>query len=211
MRAVVPRPGADCSVTSPPCARAIRRASARPRPTPPVRRVRLPSARVAALVGALVGRHGATRLLVLDEMLNASEAHLDGLLDAVEAQGARFDVPNGVRADRLRGDQIRRMRGRITTLSVSAESGVQRVVDDHAASGCVAVIALRSGKVGYDEYLAVLDGLRDRLDVRDVLARDHGLPVERVTVHAMRLGGAFGGRTLATVEREAAWVARAIS
>ena len=69
---------------------------------------------------------------------------------------------------------------------VSTASGLQRVVDDHAAMGCVAIVALRSGKVGYDEYLAVLDGLRDRLDVRDVLATQD-LHVSRmcpVTVNA---------------------------
>jgi len=61
-----------------------------------------------------------------------------------------------------------------------------------------------------DGSLEVWCGTQDPFFVRDVLARDHGLPPERVTVHAMRLGGAFGGRTIATVEREAAWVAQAI-
>ena len=61
-----------------------------------------------------------------------------------------------------------------------------------------------------DGALEVWCGTQDPFFVRDVLARDHGLPPERVTVHAMRIGGAFGGRTIATVEREAAWVAKAI-
>lgn len=61
-----------------------------------------------------------------------------------------------------------------------------------------------------DGALEVWCGTQDPFYVRDVLARDHGLPVERVTVHTMRLGGAFGGRTIATIEREAAWVAKAI-
>ncbi|MGD9834177.1 MAG: molybdopterin cofactor-binding domain-containing protein [Piscinibacter sp.] len=61
-----------------------------------------------------------------------------------------------------------------------------------------------------DGALEVWCGTQDPFFVRDVLARDHGLPPERVTVHAMRIGGAFGGRTIATVEREVAWVAKAI-
>lgn len=61
-----------------------------------------------------------------------------------------------------------------------------------------------------DGALEVWCGTQDPFFVRDVLARDHGLAPERVTVHAMRIGGGFGGRTLATAEREAAWVARAI-
>lgn len=61
-----------------------------------------------------------------------------------------------------------------------------------------------------DGALEVWCGTQDPFFVRDVLARDHGLPPERVTVHAKRLGGSFGGRTIATVEREAAWLAKAI-
>jgi isoquinoline 1-oxidoreductase beta subunit len=53
-------------------------------------------------------------------------------------------------------------------------------------------------------------GTQDPFYVRDVLARDHQLPPERVLVHAMRLGGSFGARTIATVEREAAFVAQAM-
>src|SRR5262249_55067116 len=44
-RAVVPTFSLEASVISPACARAIRLARASPRPTPPVLRVRLPSAR----------------------------------------------------------------------------------------------------------------------------------------------------------------------
>lgn len=61
-----------------------------------------------------------------------------------------------------------------------------------------------------DGTLEVWCGTQDPFFVRDVLARDHGLAPERVTVHAMRIGGGFGGRTIATVEREAAWVAKAL-
>jgi isoquinoline 1-oxidoreductase beta subunit len=52
-------------------------------------------------------------------------------------------------------------------------------------------------------------GSQDPFYVRDVLVRHLGLSEERVIVHAQRIGGAFGGRTLCTVELEAALLARA--
>jgi MoaA/NifB/PqqE/SkfB family radical SAM enzyme len=42
----------------------------------------------------------------------------------------RFDVPNGMRADYLEARHLQRMRGKVTTVSVSAESGSQRVVTE---------------------------------------------------------------------------------
>jgi MoaA/NifB/PqqE/SkfB family radical SAM enzyme len=86
--------------------------------------------RLRELVRRLVRDHGATRLHVLDEMVNVSTRHFEALLAAVEEADVRFDVPNGMRADYLEREHLRRMRGRVTTVSVSAESGVQRVVDE---------------------------------------------------------------------------------
>ncbi|MET0333587.1 MAG: molybdopterin cofactor-binding domain-containing protein [Rhizobacter sp.] len=51
---------------------------------------------------------------------------------------------------------------------------------------------------------------QDPFYIRDVMARDHGLPLDHISVHNQRLGGGFGGRTVALVEREAAHVARAM-
>jgi hypothetical protein len=70
----------------------------------------------------------ATRLEVLDELVNVNERHFDAFLDAVEAEDLRFDCPNGMRADYLTPAHLARMKGRVATLSVSAESGSQRVV-----------------------------------------------------------------------------------
>jgi MoaA/NifB/PqqE/SkfB family radical SAM enzyme len=85
---------------------------------------------LARLVGALAREHGATRIHVLDEMVNVSRPHFEALLEAVAAHGLRVDFPNGMRADAVTPQHIRAMAGRVTTLSVSAESGVQRVVSD---------------------------------------------------------------------------------
>lgn len=73
---------------------------------------------------------GATRVAVLDELVNVSERHFDAVLDAVTALDLRLEIPNGMRADYLRPAHLAAMRGRITTLSVSAESGSPRVVRD---------------------------------------------------------------------------------
>jgi MoaA/NifB/PqqE/SkfB family radical SAM enzyme len=91
---------------------------------------RLSPARLRALLEAYALQHGATRLAALDELINVSASHFDAFLDAVEALDLRFEVPNGFRADYLGEAQIRRLAGRITTLSVSAESGSPRVLDE---------------------------------------------------------------------------------
>ncbi|MFO0598840.1 MAG: radical SAM protein [Myxococcaceae bacterium] len=96
--------------------------------TPKVQR-RLSAARLRELMTALVKTHGATRLEVLDELLNVDEAHFDGFLALVHELNTKFDVPNGLRADGLEPRHFDAMAGRVTTVSVSAESGVQRIVD----------------------------------------------------------------------------------
>ena len=45
---------------------------------------------------------------------------------------------------------------------------------------------------------------------RDVVAKRLGLDLEKVLVHGMRVGGAFGGKTICSVELEAALLARAV-
>ncbi len=73
---------------------------------------------------------GATRLEVCDELINVNERHFDVFLDEAEALDLRFDCPNGMRADYLLPRHLELMRGRVEMLSVSAESGVQRVVTE---------------------------------------------------------------------------------
>lgn len=63
---------------------------------------------------------------------------------------------------------------------------------------------------GPDGRLQLWCGSQDTFFVRAVLARRLGLDAERVLVHGQRIGGAFGGRTICTVELEAAVLARAV-
>lgn len=68
----------------------------------------------------------------------------------------------------------------------------------------------RPGASGEAVAMTVWTGTQDAFYVRDVLARYLGTDAEAVVVQAMRIGGAFGGRTLCTVELEAAVLARAV-
>jgi MoaA/NifB/PqqE/SkfB family radical SAM enzyme len=74
-------------------------------------------------------RRGARRVHLLDELLNVNERHFEAVLSLLGKHDLAFEVPNGVRADYLLPEHFAAMKGRLTTLSVSAESGVQRVVD----------------------------------------------------------------------------------
>lgn len=68
----------------------------------------------------------------------------------------------------------------------------------------------RPGARGEAVAMTVWTGTQDAFYVRDVLARHLGTDADAVVVQAMRIGGAFGGRTLCTVELEAAVLARAV-
>lgn len=86
--------------------------------------------RLRRYLRTLVYNHHATRLAVLDELINVNERHWDTFLNEVSALGIRFEIPNGLRADYLHRSHFEKMRGKVTTVSISAESGVQRVVTD---------------------------------------------------------------------------------
>jgi len=89
--------------------------------------------RSPAQVTALLEHHralGAARIHVLDELVNVHEAHFDHVLSELARLDLRVEIPNGMRADYLEPRHLAQLHGRITTVSVSAESGVQRVVTE---------------------------------------------------------------------------------
>jgi isoquinoline 1-oxidoreductase subunit beta len=67
-------------------------------------------------------------------------------------------------------------------------------------------VAMPRGQDG----LELWTGTQDPFYVRDVIQRDTGLKLEKIIVHPMRIGGAFGGKTIASVEREASLIALAL-
>lgn len=90
---------------------------------------RVPEDRLRAQLRRLA-ELGADTVYVLDELINVRRDHFDVFLDEIEKLDLRFEVPNGFRADFLEPRHFARMRGRVTTVSVSAESGSQRVLDE---------------------------------------------------------------------------------
>jgi len=90
---------------------------------------RYSAAYLARYVEFLADACGATRLAALDELINVRKSHFEAFLGIIEAHELAFDVPNGMRADYLEHGHLVRMRGRVTTVSVSAESGSLRVID----------------------------------------------------------------------------------
>jgi len=117
---------------------------------------RLSAEATAAVVREHRARFAASRLAILDELVNVNASHFDALLDAIEAQDLRFEVPNGFRADYLRETQLRRLRGRLTTVSVSAESGSQRVLDDIVGKELDLDDIVRVARTGHELGLPVL-------------------------------------------------------
>jgi MoaA/NifB/PqqE/SkfB family radical SAM enzyme len=91
---------------------------------------RLDPEALRARLTELVRVHGATRVALLDELANVNERHWDTLLETLVELGVQFDLPNGLRADYLTRRHLQAMKGRVHTVSVSAESGVQRVVTE---------------------------------------------------------------------------------
>jgi len=73
---------------------------------------------------------GAKRVHVLDELANVNHQHFDDLLRLVVERNLLLEIPNGLRADYVTLAHLAELAGRVTTLSISAESGSQRVVNE---------------------------------------------------------------------------------
>jgi MoaA/NifB/PqqE/SkfB family radical SAM enzyme len=87
----------------------------------------VPLAAIAHELEVLRTQQGAHHLAVLDAVANV-RPDFTALLDLMNEREFVYDFPNGLRADHLTDEHLDRMRGRIGTLSVSAESGNQDVV-----------------------------------------------------------------------------------
>lgn len=76
-----------------------------------------------------------------------------------------------------------------------------------------AALEPRSAVAEFDArgHLQLWVGCQDVFYARDVVAKRLGLGEDQITVHAHRVGGAFGGKTICTVELEAAVLAQAVA
>ncbi|MBI5478914.1 MAG: radical SAM protein [Deltaproteobacteria bacterium] len=86
--------------------------------------------RAATLLRHLARDLGARTVVILDEMANLEAAEFARVLEVARDLDLRLELPNGLRADRLTREHLELLRGRTTRVSISAESGSQRVVDE---------------------------------------------------------------------------------
>ncbi|AKT44021.1 radical SAM protein [Chondromyces crocatus] len=126
------------------------------------------------LLGELKLR-GARRVHLLDELVNVNEAHFDAVLALLGKHDLRFEVPNGMRADYVLPRHLEAMRGRLTTLSISAESGVQqvldRVVDKQLDLAEITRVGHQASQAGVDTLVHFMIGLpgETRRDINGTL------------------------------------------
>ncbi|MDQ3270836.1 MAG: molybdopterin-dependent oxidoreductase [Pseudomonadota bacterium] len=146
-------------------------------------------------------------------------AHTPGALDRIEAALAvdwLIDPVADTRSPALQIDLAPRLeRGQLAHVARKGqlEEAAPWTVDmqlevplaAHSAIEPRAAVAEPRGK-----QMALWVGGQDPFYQRDVVARALGLNVDDVHVQAMRIGGAFGGKTLCTVELEAAVLAHTL-
>lgn len=80
----------------------------------------------------------------------------------------------------------------------------------HAAQEPRSAVA-RFGRDGDHEIVEIWAGSQDSFVNQKKAAAELGWPAERVVLHTMRVGGAFGGRAIYDVVREAVLLARAVA
>ena len=165
-------------ITSRGCPYRCAHCSSNPDVTPgePKTQRRRPPERVTSDIAALHAL-GTTRVFVLDELVNVNAGHFDHVLDTMEDLDLAFEIPNGMRADHLLRGHLARMHGRVTTVSVSAESGSPRVLDeivgkqlDLAEIERVAEQAYRAGVALMIHWMIGLPG-ETAAEINETLAR----------------------------------------
>ncbi len=93
----------------------------------------LAPSKVEALLDALID-HGARHLVILDDAANV-RPDFSGVIEAILARDLAFDIPNGLRADRLDRDTVGLLVRGGGPLSISAESAAPRVQEEIIGKG----------------------------------------------------------------------------
>jgi MoaA/NifB/PqqE/SkfB family radical SAM enzyme len=142
--------------------------------------------RAAALLRHLARDLGARTVVILDEMANLEPDDFTHVLEAARALDLRLELPNGLRADRLTRRHLELLRDRTTRVSISAESGSQRVVDEVVRKrqdlGEVRRVAAEAAAVGVPllvHFIVGLPGERraevlETLRLASALHEEHG-------------------------------------
>lgn len=85
--------------------------------------LRMSERNISELIAYYKNELHAQRIAFLDGLVNPSSAIFDALLDILDNANVNYDFLNGIRADALAREQVKRMKGRVTSIAVSAESG----------------------------------------------------------------------------------------
>ena len=96
------------------------------------------------------------------------------------------------------------------TIDVNAQWDIDLRIDIPLAAHASIQPRACVAEFGQDNSIEMWVSSQDVFYQRDVIAKRLGLDLEKVVVHGMRVGGAFGGKTICTVELEAALLARAV-
>ena len=142
----------------------------------------------------------ATRIAALETMRVAANAQWESPKLAQANPMQMIDIDAAIKTN-----QFTKTKGS-TTSAPNIDMRLDIPLASHAAIEPRCAVAQPSGTGG----LTLWTGTQDPFYVRDVIQRDTGLPLEKIIVHAMGIGGSFGGKTIATVEREAAVLALAL-
>ncbi len=143
--------------------------------------------KLGAIVAALAPRWSQTRALTQGDLNRA------------------VDVDRALRDGDLRHEVLSGTVQESTPWTVDLRFDVPLAA--HAAIEARAAVAVY--RTAGSPRLEVWTGTQDAFFVRAVLARVLRLSSDSIVVHGMRVGGAFGGRTIPTVEIEAAILSRA--
>jgi MoaA/NifB/PqqE/SkfB family radical SAM enzyme len=94
----------------------------------------IPLARLKHWAFLLRTAFGARKLIVLDEMVNV-RTDFEAMLAAFNDLDLTYDFPNGMRADHLSREALVLMQGRVSMLSISAESATQEDLNGAIGKG----------------------------------------------------------------------------
>lgn len=153
-------------------------------------------------------RRGVRRVHLLDELVNVNERHFDAVLALLHKHDLRFEIPNGVRADYLLPRHMEVMKGRVTTLSVSAESFVQRVVDEvvdkrlDLASITEAARAAKAAEIPLLVHFMIGLPGETRREINATLDRAVALHEETGAIPSVQFATPLPGTRLSAIARE---------
>jgi len=94
----------------------------------------IPLSRLKHWAYLLRSAFGARKLVVLDEMVNVRN-DFEAMLRAFNDLDLRYEFPNGMRADHLSREAVELMHGRVSVVSISAESATQGDLDGPIGKG----------------------------------------------------------------------------